>query len=109
MGYGLTQWRRRYQNGPCIIGRSGRILYVTFRNRGLEIVPSAGFLVAFPDNFLRGTSPCRVSYFSTGLSGCTGQVQVLKLVLETEHLRYLVLELFLLVLLWASSIQLKLV
>ena len=61
MGYGLTQWRRRYRNGPCIVGKSGSIRYVTFRNRDLEIEPLAGFLVALYNDFPRETSSCRIS------------------------------------------------
>ena len=40
---------------------------MTFRNRGLEIIPSAGILVVFPDDFLTKTSLNRVLLFSTGI------------------------------------------
>ena len=34
--------------------------YMTFSNRGLEIVPLVGFFLAFPNNLLEEMSPCRV-------------------------------------------------
>ena len=60
MGCDLTQWHWLYRNGPCIIGRSGSIPYMPFCNRGLEIVSSAGLFVALSDDFLGGTSSCKV-------------------------------------------------
>ena len=61
MECGLTQWHWQYRNGLCIIGNSGSIPYMTFRNRGLKIVSLVGLFVTLPDNFLKKMSPCRVS------------------------------------------------
>ena len=67
-------------------------------------MPLAGLIIAFSDDFFKTTSPCRVSKFFAGFFRYTKQIQVLKLMLEMEHLQYWVLELFLLIFFWAGSI-----
>ena len=99
---------QQYPNSPSIVSKSSSILYMTFHNIDLEIVTLFDLFVAFYNDFLRGTSVYRVLKFFAGLSRYARGVLVLKLVLETEYLRCLLLELFLLMLFWASSIQLNL-
>ena len=61
IGYNFIKWRQQYWNSSFIADKNVSILYVTFYNRGLEILLLIGLFVTFFSNFSSKTTLCRVS------------------------------------------------
>lgn len=68
MKCGWCKWRRRYQNDPHIVNRTGSNPYATFHHRGRETGPLVDVLGALLNGLVGGLGPGKTNPYKAPAS-----------------------------------------